>query len=198
MRVPGGTPFNLLFRYKDLFEERQAAVERQNEYLTGLPYYQEREVGINCGHAAPVMVQDPIVFPLLVENNNVGNANGKDNFWVPFADDKTKFPIMIKRVRDYLGTSVNGKVFKLVGHGQGNGGQDGFFDTNHPLYKYDIHLLVILITVLMGGNSIREYPSLEFRRPCSRLLNENSGGYGRGFTSSASVFPKLLWWYGEI
>lgn len=193
MRVPGGTPFNLLFRYKDLFEERQAAVERQNEYLTGLPYYQEREVGINCGHAAPVMVQDPIVFPLLVENNNVGNANGKDNFWVPFADDKTKFPIMIKRVRDYLDTSANGKVFKLVGHGQGNGGQDGFFDTNHPLYKYDIHLLVILITVLMGGNSIREYPSLEFRRPCSRLLNENSGGYGRGFTSSVSVFPKLLW-----
>jgi len=192
VRVPEGTPFQLMYRYRDLFEERQAAVERQKEYKDGGPYATEREVGVNCGHPTIVAVQDPLVLPagfeLLVNGNLVENNNGKVTFWVPFIGDKTKFPIMIKRIRDYLETSADGEVFKLVG----NGGQNGFFDDpDHPLYKYELHLLVIFITVLMGGNSIREYPSLRFRRQAVRLLGENSGGYGRCITSSVSVFLKL-------
>jgi len=135
VRVPAGTPFPLLVRYKGLFEERQAAVDRQHEYQKDAPYIREREVGVNCGQATPP-AQDPIM-------------------------------------------------------PNGNGGQDGFYD-GATLNKYGIHLLVILITVLMGGNSIRQCQSLNSRNQV-RFLGQNSGGYGRGFTSSVGVFIELQW-----
>ncbi|KAG0134038.1 hypothetical protein HOY82DRAFT_555177 [Tuber indicum] len=166
VRVPAGTPFNLIFRYKDLFEERKAAVERQKEYKQGGPYVGEREVGVNCGHASPVEVQDPLALPadngLMYHGTPifVQNSSGKGNFWVPFACDKNEFPVMIKRIRDCLGTALDGDAFKLVG-------QDGLTDDpNHPLY--DVH----------------EYQKIFSGIQTTRLLGENSGGYGRGFTSS--------------
>ncbi|CUS11887.1 unnamed protein product [Tuber aestivum] len=189
VRVPAGTPFNLIFRYKDVFEERRAAVERQKAYKKGGPYLSEREVGVNCGHATIVQIQDPPVLPIddgLVYHGTpifVQNNNGKGNIWVPFACDKTEFPAMIKRIRGYLETSVDGEMFGLVGGGNvnGAGGQDGFIDDDHPLYGYGFHLLVVFNTVLTRENSVREYPRSLL---VTRLLGENSGGYGRGFTSS--------------
>ena len=181
VRVPKGTPFQLLYRYRDLFEERQGAVERQKEYKDGGPYSNEREVGVNCGQATIVAIQDPLVLPDDFESVLSGN-----------------FPILIKRIRDYLEISADVEVFKLVGNAQGNGGQNGFYDDpNHPLYKYGIHLLIFFIIVLIHGNSIREYPSLHFRRQAARLLGENSGGYGISFIRSVSVFLKLQLWGGE-
>ncbi|KAG0643712.1 hypothetical protein HOY80DRAFT_1019989 [Tuber brumale] len=173
VRVPAGTPFNLIFRYKDLFEERKAAVERQKEYKQGGPYFNEREVGVNCGHASPVETQNPLPLPanngLLYHGTPifVQNSSGKGNFWVPFACDKNEFPAVIKSIRDHVETRVDGESFKLVGGGCGNGGQDGFVDDpTHPLYD------------------IREYPKVLSGGQATRLLGENSGGYGRGFTSS--------------
>ena len=36
-----------MYRYRDLFEERQGAVERQKEYKEAGPYSKEREVGMS-------------------------------------------------------------------------------------------------------------------------------------------------------
>jgi hypothetical protein len=112
VRVPLGASLCHAFQYKDLFESRQSAENRDLEYKNLAPYIHEREVGINCGQlASGAEGVDVTPGPGLLYHGTpiiAKDTEGNSKVRIPFAGDKVNCPTLIENPHDYLGHTVDG------------------------------------------------------------------------------------------